>query len=126
MASPERADLGGRPAPRQEGAEQENAMADVEVTNNTQAHRFEVNLDGEVAFAEYRLKPGQIILPHTVVPPAFAGKGVAGALATFAFGYARAEGLKVIPTCPFMSAWVKKHPEQQDIVDPSCKETLGI
>lgn len=101
-------------------------MADVEVINNTQAHRFEVNLDGEVAFAEYRLKPGQIILPHTVVPPAFAGKGVAGALATFAFGYARAGGLKVIPTCPFMSAWVKKHPEQQDIVDPSCKETLGI
>jgi predicted GNAT family acetyltransferase len=101
-------------------------MADVEVTNNTEAHRFEVNLEGETAFAEYRLKPGQIILPHTVVPPAFAGKGVAGALAIAAFGYARAEGLKVIPTCPFMSAWVKKHPEQQDIVDPSCKETLGI
>ena len=101
-------------------------MADVEVTNNTEAHRFEVNLDGETAFAEYRLKPGQIILPHTVVPPAFEGKGVAGALARYAFGYARAEGLKVIPTCPFMSAWVKKHPEQQDIVDPSCKETLGI
>jgi predicted GNAT family acetyltransferase len=101
-------------------------MADVEVTNNTEAHRFEVNLGGETAFAEYRLKPGQIILPHTVVPPAFEGKGVAGALARYAFGQARAEGLKVIPTCPFMSAWVKKHPEQQDIVDPSCKETLGI
>lgn len=101
-------------------------MADVDVTNNTEAHRFEVNLDGETAFAEYRLKPGVIILPHTVVPPSFEGKGIAGALARYAFGYARSEGLMVIPTCPFMSAWVKKHPEQQDIVDPSCRETLGI
>jgi len=101
-------------------------MADVDVTNNTQAHRFEVSLDGETAFAEYRLKPGQIVLPHTVVPPAFEGRGVAGALARYAFGYARDQGLKVVPTCPFMSAWVKKHPEQQDIVDPSCRETLGI
>ncbi|WP_296596947.1 GNAT family N-acetyltransferase [Phenylobacterium sp.] len=101
-------------------------MADVTVTNNTAASRFEVKLDGDTAFAEYRLKPGHIILPHTVVPDAFAGKGVAGALAVAAFGYARQNGLLVIPTCPFMSAWVKKHPEQQDIVDPSCKETLGI
>lgn len=101
-------------------------MADVTVTNNTAASRFEVNLEGDTAFAEYRLKPGHIVLPHTVVPEAFAGKGVAGALAVAAFGYAREHGLLVIPTCPFMSAWVKKHPEQHDIVDPSCKETLGI
>ena len=101
-------------------------MADVEVVNNTATSRFEVTLDGETAFAEYRLKPGKIILPHTVVPPAFEGKGVAGALARAAFGHARAEGLKVIPTCPFMSAWVKKHPEEHDIVDESCKSTLGI
>lgn len=101
-------------------------MAEVDVINNTGAGRFEVNLEGEVAFAEYRLKPGQIILPHTVVPPAFEGKGVAGALARTAFGYARDQGLKVTPTCAFMSAWIKKHPEQQDLVDPSCRTTLGI
>jgi len=102
-------------------------MADtVEVTDNTEAHRFEVKLGTETAFAEYRLKPGQIVLPHTVVPEAFAGKGVAGALAKAAFGYARDHGLSVVPTCPFMSAWVKKHPEQQDIVDASCKGRLGI
>jgi uncharacterized protein len=101
-------------------------MADVQVTDNTQAHRFEVNLEGHTAFAEYRLKPGHIVLPHTVVPPEFEGKGVASALARHAFGYARDHGLKVIPTCPFMSAWVKKHPEQHDIVDESCKAELGI
>ena len=102
-------------------------MADpVAVTDNTAERRFEVNLDGETAFAEYRLKPGQIVLPHTVVPPAFEGKGVASALARHAFGYARGHGLTVIPTCPFMAGWIKKHPEEQDLVDPSCKAELGI
>jgi hypothetical protein len=98
----------------------------VEVTNNTGKSRFEVTLGQDTAFAEYRLKSGKIILPHTVVPPAFEGKGVASALARAAFGYARDNGLKVIPTCPFMSAWVKKHPEVNDIIDESCHERLGI
>ena len=101
-------------------------MADVAVTDNTAEHRFEVNLEGDTAFAEYQLKPGQLVLPHTVVPPAFEGKGVASALARHAFGYARDRGLKVVPTCEFMAGWVKKHPEAQDVVDPSCKAQLGI
>lgn len=101
-------------------------MADVTVTDNPDRHRFEVSLEGHTAFAEYHLKPGQIVLPHTVVPSEFEGKGVASALARHAFGYARANGLKVVPTCPFMSGWVKKHPEEHDIVDASCKAELGI
>ena len=101
-------------------------MADVEVTDNTAQHRFEVGLEGQTAFAEYRLKPGQLVLPHTVVPPAFEGKGVASALARHAFGYARDHGLKVVPTCPFMAGWVKKHPEAQDLVADQCKAELGL
>jgi len=101
-------------------------VADVNVTDNTSQHRFEVNLDAETAFTEYHLKPGQMVLPHTVVPPAFEGKGVASALARHAFGYARDKGLKVVPTCEFMAGWVKKHPEVHDLVDPSCKAELGI
>lgn len=106
--------------------EGECAMADVEVTDNTERHRFEVNLEGETAFAEYRLRTGGVVLPHTVVPPAFEGRGVASALARFAFDYARDHGLKVIPSCPFIAGWVKKHPEQHDIVHPRCLEILGI
>ncbi len=98
----------------------------VQVTDNTAQQRFEVELDGDLAFADYRLKAGQMVLPHTVVPPAFEGKGVAGALARHAFGSARDQGLKVVPTCSFMSAWVKKHPEFHDVVDPSCKAGLGL
>jgi len=98
----------------------------VEVIRNPETHRFEVRLGDQTAFAEYREKPGHLILPHTVVPEAFAGKGVAGALAVAAFGYAREHGLTVIPTCPFMAAWVKKHVEAQDLVDPSCRGELGL
>ena len=98
----------------------------VNVIDNPGERRFEVRLGDDVAFAEYRLKPGQIVLPHTVVPPAFEGKGVASALARAAFGYARDHGLTVIPTCVFMAGWVKKHPEVQDLVDPSCRAELGI
>ena len=102
-------------------------MADApQVTDNAAEHRFEVRLGDDVAFAEYRLKPGQMELPHTVVPPAFEGKGVAGALARHAFAEARARGLTVLPACEFMASWVKKHPEAQDIVEPGCKVELGI
>lgn len=97
-----------------------------QVTDNVDKHRFEVRLGDDVAFAEYRLKPGQMVLPHTVVPPAFEGKGVASALARHAFAEARARGLMVVPTCPFMAGWVTKHPEAQDIVDPSCRAELGL
>ncbi len=101
-------------------------MAHVDVINNTEAHRFEVNLDGEVAFAEYNLVDHGIILPHTLVPESFEGKGVASALAKTALGYAREHGLKVIPTCPFMSGYISKHPEWHDIVHDSFKAKLGI
>ena len=102
-------------------------MADApEVTNNTAAHRFEVNLDGETAFAEYSLVDHGMILPHTLVPEAFEGRGVASALAKAALGYARSHDLKVIPTCPFMSGYIKKHPEWHDIVHDSYKIVMGI
>lgn len=98
----------------------------IQVTNSAERSRFEARLGGDVAFADYELKSGQLVLPHTVVPPAFEGKGVASGLAKAAFGYARAQGLKVVPTCTFMAGWVKKHPEEQDLLDPSSRKSLGL
>ena len=109
------------------GQSQERQMAEPpNVVMNEKAGRFEIALDGETAFAEYRLHPGTITLPHTVVPEAFGGRGYAGVLAQHAFDYARQHGLKVIPTCPFMAGWVKKHPEAQDLVADQCKAELGL
>ena len=101
-------------------------MADVQVINNTDTSRFEVSLDGETAFAEYRLVDHGIILPHTVVPESFEGKGVGSALAKTALGYARDHDLKVIPLCPFIAGYITKHPEWHDIVHDSFKAKLGI
>ena len=98
----------------------------VDVVMNEQTHRFEVRRDGEVAFAEYKLSPDHITLPHTVVPDAFGGQGVGSALAKAALGYAREHGLTVKPTCSFMAGYITKHPEWHDLVQASFRERLGI
>jgi predicted GNAT family acetyltransferase len=96
------------------------------VVMNQATHRFEAHLEGETAFAEYVIHKGAIVLPHTVVPPAFEGRGVASALARAALGYAREHGLAVKPRCPFIDGYIKKHPEWADIVDPKFREKLGL
>lgn len=96
------------------------------VVMNEQTHRFEAKLGSEVAFAEYHLTHDALVLPHTEVPDAFAGKGVASALATTALTYAHEHGLKVKPICPFMAGYIKKHPEWQDLVHPEFRERLGL
>jgi predicted GNAT family acetyltransferase len=98
----------------------------LDVVMNEQTHRFEVRIGDDVAFAEYRLAPDHITLPHTVVPDAFAGKGVGGALARTALGYARDHGLTVKPTCTFMAGYIAKHPEYHDLVHPDFRGKLGI
>lgn len=96
------------------------------VVMNSATERFEVTLDGETAFAEYHLHEGYITLPHTVVPPAFEGKGVGSALAKAALGYARDHSLMVKPVCPFIAGYIGKHPEWQDLVHPDFRGRLGL
>jgi predicted GNAT family acetyltransferase len=97
-----------------------------DVVDNTAEHRFEIKLEGHTAFAEYRLVHGAIILPHTEVPPAFEGRGIAGRLARYAMQYARDRELKVIPLCPYMAAYMTKHPETHDLAHPSYRARLGL
>jgi predicted GNAT family acetyltransferase len=93
-------------------------MADSpEIVDAPQAHRWEARLDGSLAgFAQYTLRPGLIVFTHTEVDPAFEGRGIAGALARTSLDAARAAGLGVVPLCPFYAAWIKKHPDYQDLV----------
>jgi predicted GNAT family acetyltransferase len=97
-----------------------------EVTINEQTHRFEARLGDQVAFADYTRLHDAIVLPHTVVPDAFAGHGVASALARAALGYARERGLKVKPVCPFIAGYIQKHPEWQDLVHQDFRAKLGL
>src|SRR5262245_53364945 len=98
----------------------------ISVVHNEAGHRFEARLGDATAFTEYRLRDGVIILPHTVVPEEFEGRGVGGQLAKAALGFAREQGLEVIPTCSFIAGYITRHPEWHDIVDPSYRARLGI
>ncbi|CAN5266334.1 GNAT family N-acetyltransferase [soil metagenome] len=90
-------------------------MAD-EIVNTARAHRFELAVDGHTAKAWYRLAPGIITFTHTDVPKELEGRGIGSRLARAGLDHARAEGLKVVPLCPFVAAWIGKHPEYADLV----------
>jgi len=87
-----------------------------EVRDNTQLHRFELDADGHTAVAHYRLSPGVITFTHTEVPPELSGRGVGSRLARGALDLARARGLKVVALCPFIAAFIAKHPELHDLL----------
>ena len=96
-------------------------MATIDVTDNPAEHRYEAHLDGALAgFAQYRDAPGRHIFTHTEVDPAFEGHGVGGALASAALDDVRRSGLAVVPQCPFIAAYIERHPNYADLVyDPS-------
>ena len=93
-------------------------MADIDVTDNKDQDRFEARLDGELAgFAEYKLTSDLIVFTHTEVDPAFEGKGVGSALARHALDDVRERGnLKVLAICPFIKAWIGKHPDYIELL----------
>ena len=97
-----------------------------DVVDNTAAHRFEITLGHDTAYAEYNLVEGGVILPHTLVPEVFEGKGVASKLARYAMQYARDHHLKIIPLCPFMAGYMTKHPETHDLVHPTYRARIGL
>ncbi|MFW6772706.1 GNAT family N-acetyltransferase [Nocardioides sp. CPCC 205120] len=88
----------------------------VEVRDNPEEKRYEAWLDGELAgFAAYIPADGMLVLPHTEVGDAHEGKGVGSALARHALDDIRARGLRVMPTCPFIASWMRRHPDYLDL-----------
>lgn len=79
--------------------------------------RFEIDVDGSVAgFAAYRAKPGLLVFTHTEIDDAVEGRGLGSTLVRGALDTARARGLAVRPDCPFVRAFVARHPEYLDLV----------
>jgi uncharacterized protein len=87
-----------------------------EVVNNRAHHRYELVVEGHLAATYYKLSDGVITFIHTEVPPELGGKGVGSALIKGAIDLVRAEGLKVIPECPFFKAYIDKHSEYADLL----------
>lgn len=88
------------------------------VRDNSQKSRFELEVDGEIAIAEYRLGDGVIIFTRTHTPSALRGRGVASELIRTALLSARERSLKVETTCSFVADYLKLHPEFSDLCDP--------
>ena len=87
-----------------------------EIIDNKPHHRYEIDVDGVVAYVVYSRAPGTITFIHTIVPESLAGRGIGSKLAKFVLDEARAHGERVIPQCPFIAAYIKKHQEYQDLV----------
>ncbi|BDU17034.1 GNAT family N-acetyltransferase [Lysobacter auxotrophicus] len=78
---------------------------------------FTTTVDGEVALLEYRREGDLLVITHTGVPDAIAGRGIAGQLVREAFEYAKAQGWHIRPRCAYAAAWAERHPEYNQLLD---------
>ena len=88
----------------------------MEVTHNEARHRFEAGSFPHLATVNYKVQGKSVELVHTEVPSEYQGQGLAGKLARAALDWARAQGMKVIPSCSFIRGYIEKHPEYADLV----------
>jgi hypothetical protein len=90
----------------------------MELRHDPENHRYLAEIDGEiVGVAVYHLRNDRHIFVHTEVSPAHEGGGVGSALARFALEDVRSAGGTVVPVCPFIASYIKRHPEYDTLVD---------
>jgi predicted GNAT family acetyltransferase len=91
----------------------------VTVVHVPDRRRYELR-DGEkvIGAAHYRRRPGQVVFTHTVVDDAYEGQGLGAELARQALTDVKESGLRIVPVCPFIAAYLRRHHEYDDVVDP--------
>ncbi len=87
----------------------------MDVIDNRAEHRFELATDAGPAIAAYQLDGDTITFTHTAVPPEAEGHGVGSRLIAGALAQARAAGLKAVPQCPFVAAYLERHPDAAEL-----------
>lgn len=96
----------------------ETPFEDIPLINNELSRQFELVIDHVKAKIEYDLQKDRIFLLHTEVPQALAGRGVGNAIVEKALQYIDANNLKLVPLCPFVAAFLKKHPDWKRLLAP--------
>lgn len=92
------------------------------VTHVRDERRFELHVEGDLAgWVDYRPGGESVIIAHTEISEAYAGRGLGGLLVGEVLRQLRAEGTTVIPVCPFATAYIRRHPEHVADVDPSMR-----
>ncbi len=86
------------------------------VRDNTERRRFEMDVEGGMAFANYRADDSVVVVTHTEVPTALQGKGVGSRFVQEMLDLIRASGRKVVPACGFVATFIRHHPEYQDLL----------
>lgn len=87
-----------------------------QVNDAPERQKFEITRDGEVlGHAAYQKTDQMIIFTHTEIDPSLEGQGLGGKLVRGALDQVRDSGLQVLPICPFVQAWMSRHPEYQDL-----------
>ena len=98
---------------------------DVAVRDNMPEARYEALVDGELAgISQYDPRDGAVTFTHTVVLPDWEGKGVGSRLVRGALDDVRARGLAVVPACPYVAVWIRRHPEYADLVPEAERHRL--
>ena len=87
-----------------------------QVHDNAAEHRYELTVEGRTAIAAYTDEGGARVFTHTLVPPELEGHGIGTRLVAGALADVRSRGLKMVPQCPFVAAYVERHPEMRDLV----------
>lgn len=93
-----------------------------DVTHNESDNTFEIASDEGTAFVEYVLDGNEIRFTHTEVPSALEGRGIGSRLAKAALGHAKEKGLTIVPVCPFIAAYVKRHDDYDDLLHDDYRE----
>jgi uncharacterized protein len=88
----------------------------LDIRNNETESRFETTVDGELAFAEYEIDDNALVLTHTLVPEGISTRGVASGIIRHALEHAKAENMRVVPQCSFAAAYIKRHPEFEELL----------
>lgn len=92
------------------------------LVNNKELQRFELEVDGITAFIEYKESKNQMILLHTEVPTELEGKGVGTAIVEKALEYIENNQQSLVPLCPFVVSYLKRHPEWNRLLSDSVKK----
>ncbi len=85
--------------------------------DNKDASRFELEENGLMAWAEYRIRDGKYVIPHVEADPPLRGTGAASRLMQQIVDHARADQLAIVPRCSYARVWFARHPEAEDVLD---------
>jgi len=88
-------------------------MDNLQLQDNKEAKRFILSVEGHIAFINYTISQEKIFLVHVEVPEQLGGRGLGKKIVELALDHVEKEGLKIVPLCPFVTAYLKKNPERQ-------------